>query len=163
MEGLSAIINPVSLLMHLVNIVILYIVFRLLLYKPVAKFMKSRQERFAKEREELDAEKAEADAIRAQGDEILHKARSDAETQVAQIMAQADKDAKSIREEAQKQAGVIIENAKQEAQEEKRRQLEAMHDQVMELSVALASRIPEREIKPEDHQKLMEEFLSEVK
>ncbi|HIS20454.1 MAG TPA: F0F1 ATP synthase subunit B [Candidatus Spyradocola merdavium] len=163
MEGLSAIINPVSLLMHLVNIVILYIVFRLLLYKPVAKFMKSRQERFAKEREELDAEKAEADAIRAQGDEILHKARSDAETQVAQIMAQADKDAKSIREEAQKQAGVIIENAKQEAQEEKRRQLEAMHDQVMELSVALASRILEREIKPEDHQKLMEEFLSEVK
>ena len=163
MEGLSAIINPVSLLMHLVNIVILYIVFRLLLYKPDAKFMKSRQERFAKEREELDAEKAEADAIRAQGDEILHKARSDAETQVAQIMAQADKDAKSIREEAQKQAGVIIENAKQEAQEEKRRQLEAMHDQVMELSVALASRILEREIKPEDHQKLMEEFLSEVK
>ena len=163
MEGLGAIINPVSLLMHLVNIVILYIVFRLLLYKPVAKFMKSRQERFAKEREELDAEKAEADAIRAQGDEILHKARSDAETQVAQIMAQADKDAKSIREEAQKQAGVIIENAKQEAQEEKRRQLEAMHDQVMELSVALASRILEREIKPEDHQKLMEEFLSEVK
>ena len=163
MEGLSAIINPVSLLMHLVNIVILYIVFRLLLYKPVAKFMKSRQERFAKEREELDAEKAEADAIRAQGDEILHKARSDAETQVAQIMAQADKDAKSIREEAQKQAGVIIENAKQEAQEEKRRQLEAMHDQVMELSVALASRILEREIKPEDHQKLMEDFLSEVK
>ena len=163
MEGLSAIINPVSLLMHLVNIVILYIVFRLLLYKPVAKFMKSRQERFAKEREELDAEKAEADAIRAQGDEILHKARSDAETQVAQIMAQADKDAKSIREEAQKQAGVIIENAKQDAQEEKRRQLEAMHDQVMELSVALASRILEREIKPEDHQKLMEEFLSEVK
>ena len=163
MEGLSAIINPVSLLMHLVNIVILYIVFRLLLYKPVAKFMKSRQERFAKEREELDAEKAEADAIRAQGDEILHKARSDAETQVAQIMEQADKDAKSIREEAQKQAGVIIENAKQEAQEEKRRQLEAMHDQVMELSVALASRILEREIKPEDHQKLMEEFLSEVK
>ena len=163
MEGLSAIINPVSLLMHLVKIVILYIVFRLLLYKPVAKFMKSRQERFAKEREELDAEKAEADAIRAQGDEILHKARSDAETQVAQIMAQADKDAKSIREEAQKQAGVIIENAKQEAQEEKRRQLEAMHDQVMELSVALASRILEREIKPEDHQKLMEEFLSEVK
>ena len=163
MEGLSAIINPVSLLMHLVNIVILSIVFRLLLYKPVAKFMKSRQERFAKEREELDAEKAEADAIRAQGDEILHKARSDAETQVAQIMAQADKDAKSIREEAQKQAGVIIENAKQEAQEEKRRQLEAMHDQVMELSVALASRILEREIKPEDHQKLMEEFLSEVK
>ena len=33
----------------------------------------------------------------------------------------------------------------------------------MALSVQLASRILEREIKPEDHQKLMEEFLAEVK
>ena len=33
----------------------------------------------------------------------------------------------------------------------------------MELSVALAGRILEREITPKDHQKLMEEFLSEVK
>lgn len=163
MSGLMEIVNPVSLVMHLVNIIILYIVFKIFLYKPVAKFMKARQEKFAQEREQLDAEKAEADAIKAQGDEIVRSARSQAESQVAQIMAQADKDAQSIREEANKQASVIIENAKQEALEEKRRQLDAMHDQVMELSVALASRILEREIKPEDHQKLMEEFLSEVK
>ncbi len=93
----------------------------------------------------------------------MRQARLDAEGQVAQIMAQADKDAQSIREEASRQAEVIIETAKQSAKEEKRRLMDSMHDQVMELSVALASRILEREIKPEDHQKLMEEFLSEVK
>ena len=163
MSGLFEIVNPLSLLFHLINLVILYIVFKIFLYKPLAKFMKARQERFMKEREALDADRAEVDAIKAKSDDIVRQARADAEGQVAQIMAQADRDAQSIREEAAKQAEVIIETAKQSAKEEKRRQLDSMHDQVMELSVALASRILEREIKPEDHQKLMEEFLSEVK
>ena len=80
-----------------------------------------------------------------------------------QIMAQADKDAKAICARAQEQAKEILENARQEAEEEKKRQKDAIRDQVMELSVALAGRILEREINPKDHQKLMEEFLSEVK
>ena len=65
--------------------------------------------------------------------------------------------------DAVKQAKEILENARQEAEEEKKRQKDAIRDQVMELSVALAGRILEREINPKDHQKLMEEFLSEVK
>ena len=67
------------------------------------------------------------------------------------------------RSAAEKQAGEILDNARAEAEQEKKRQLDALHEQVMALSVQLASRILEREIKPEDHQKLMEEFLAEVK
>ncbi len=163
MSGLFEIVNPLSLFLHLVNLIILYIVFKFFLYKPLSKFMRARQERFEQERQAIDADRAEVDAIKAKSDDIVRQARLDAEGQVAQIMAQADKDAQSIREEASRQAEVIIETAKQSAKEEKRRLMDSMHDQVMELSVALASRILEREIKPEDHQKLMEEFLSEVK
>ena len=76
---------------------------------------------------------------------------------------QADNDAKAIRSAAEKQAGEILDNARAEAEQEKKRQLDALHEQVMALSVQLASRILEREVKPEDHQKLMEEFLAEVK
>ena len=79
------------------------------------------------------------------------------------MLVQADNDAKAIRSAAEKQAGEILDNARAEAEQEKKRQLDALHEQVMALSVQLASRILEREIKPEDHQKLMEEFLAEVK
>ena len=158
MDGLFEIVNPLSLVLHLVNLVILYIVFKKFLYKPVAKFLKDRQDKIAQERASIDQDRAEVDALKAKGD-----ARTQAEGQAAQIMAQADKDAKAICARAQEQAKEILENARQEAEEEKKRQKDAIRDQVMELSVALAGRILEREINPKDHQKLMEEFLSEVK
>lgn len=163
MDGLFEIVNPLSLVLHLVNLVILYIVFKKFLYKPVAKFLKDRQDKIAQERASIDQDRTEVDALKAKGDGILDDARTQAEGQAAQIMAQADKDAKAICARAQEQAKEILENARQEAEEEKKRQKDAIRDQVMELSVALAGRILEREINPKDHQKLMEEFLSEVK
>ena len=51
------------------------------------------------------------------------------------------------------------------------KQSEAMHDQALQqaqkelttLSVQIAGRVLEREVKPEDHARMVEEFLSEVK
>ena len=170
MDGLFEIVNPLSLVLHLVNLVILYIVFKKFLYKPVAKFLKDRQDKIAQERASVDQDRAEVDALKAKGDGILDDARTQAEGQAAQIMAlpKLEKDLRGKKIEpaymdAVKQAKEILENARQEAEEEKKRQKDAIHDQVMELSVALAGRILEREINPKDHQKLMEEFLSEVK
>lgn len=163
MEGIFEIVSPLSLVMHLINLIILYIVFKIFLYKPVAKFMKQRTERIAAERAQLDADKAEVASVRERSNDIIKQARADAEDQVAQMLVQADIDAKAIRSQAEKQAGEILDNARAEAELEKKRQLDALHEQVLSLSVQLASRILEREVKPEDHQKLMEEFLAEVK
>lgn len=163
MEGIFEIVSPLSLVMHLINLIILYIVFKIFLYKPVAKFMKQRAERIAAERAQLDADKAEVASVRERSNDIIKQARADAEDQVAQMLVQADIDAKAIRSQAEKQAGEILDNARAEAELEKKRQLDALHEQVLALSVQLASRILEREVKPEDHQKLMEEFLAEVK
>lgn len=163
MEGIFEIVSPLSLVMHLINLIILYIVFKIFLYKPVAKFMKQRAERIAAERAQLDADKAEVASVRERSNDIIKQARADAEDQVAQMLVQADIDAKAIRSQAEKQAGEILDNARAEAELEKKRQLDALHEQVLSLSVQLASRILEREVKPEDHQKLMEEFLAEVK
>ena len=163
MEGIFEIVSPLSLVMHLVNLIILYIVFNIFLYTPVAKFMKQRAERIAAERAQLDADKAEVASVRERSNDIIKQARADAEDQVAQMLVQADIDAKAIRSQAEKQAGEILDNARAEAELEKKRQLDALHEQVLSLSVQLASRILEREVKPEDHQKLMEEFLAEVK
>ena len=163
MEGIFEIVSPLSLVMHLINLIILYIAFKIFLYKPVAKFMKQRTERIAAERAQLDADKAEVASVRERSNDIIKQARADAEDQVAQMLVQADNDAKAIRSQAEKQAGEILDNARAEAELEKKRQLDALHEQVLSLSVQLASRILEREVKPEDHQKLMEEFLAEVK
>lgn len=105
----------------------------------------------------------EVDALKAKGDGILDDARTQAEGQPRRSWRRRIRTPRPSAPRAQEQAKEILENARQEAEEEKKRQKDAIRDQVMELSVALAGRILEREINPKDHQKLMEEFLSEVK
>ena len=78
-------------------------------------------------------------------------------------LVQADKDAKAICARAQEPATESLEHAGQAAEAEKTRQKDAIRDQVMELSVALAGRFVERDLNLLDLVMLMEESLSEVK
>jgi len=40
-------IDPVNIAIHVLNVIILFILLRLLIYKPVLKFMKNRENEFA--------------------------------------------------------------------------------------------------------------------
>ena len=164
MDGLFEIVNPLSLVLHLVNLVILYIVFKKFLYKPVAKFLKDRQDKIAQERASIDQDRAEVDALKAKGDGILDDARS-CRPKVRPRRSWRRR-IRTPRPSAPVRRNRPRRSSKTPVRKRKRRKSArrmAMRDQVMELSVALAGRILEREINPKDHQKLMEEFLSEVK
>jgi F-type H+-transporting ATPase subunit b len=55
-------LTPLDILYHVINIVILYVLLRFILYKPVRKFMAARADRIQKQLEDAAAmEKAAAD------------------------------------------------------------------------------------------------------
>ena len=47
-------IDPVNIAIHVLNVIILFILLRLLIYKPVLKFMKNRENEFANKVDELE-------------------------------------------------------------------------------------------------------------
>jgi F-type H+-transporting ATPase subunit b len=51
---------------HALNVLILFLLLRTFLYKPVRKFMQEREAKFAREREQIDASRTEADTLKAQ-------------------------------------------------------------------------------------------------
>ncbi len=60
MEGLNLSTVPFDLIVNILNIAILYVILRFLVYKPVKKFLNARLERLRAEKE--SAEKAVAEA-----------------------------------------------------------------------------------------------------
>ena len=46
---------PFDLIINILNVVVFYLIIRLLVYKPVKKFLSARKEKIDKEREELSA------------------------------------------------------------------------------------------------------------
>lgn len=159
MEGLF---NPLSILLHIVNAAILLVALYFLLYRPVRKFMNNRSAGVAKELQDvMDAqEKLRVEQNEAQ-DEVKAARKLAADT-VAQSVAQAQEQAQHILTDAHSDAELTIKQARAETEFMRNNARNEMRDEVANLSVELAGRILQREVKQEDHAKLVEDFLKKV-
>lgn len=159
MEGLF---NPLSILLHVVNAAILLVALYFLLYRPVRKYMNNRSAGVAKELQDvMDAqEKLRVEQNEAQ-DEVK-AARKQAADTVAQSVAQAQEQAQHILTDAHSDAELTLKQARTEAEFMRRNARNEMHDEVANLSVELAGRILQREVKQDDHAKLVDDFLKKV-
>lgn len=162
MEGLSAILSLQSLPWYLINFLLLVIVARIFLYKPVIRFMNERKERMQAERDAIDSGNLQLKE-RLGGIDQEHELRMEAtDKEVSDKLIRADEDAKAILQDAYDQAERILENARKAASEETAKAREELREEISRLSVRLAERILEREVKLADHQQLVDEFLDKV-
>ena len=154
--------NPLSILLHVVNAAILLVALYFLLYRPVRKFMNNRSAAVAKELQDvMDAqEKLRVEQNDAQ--EEVKSARKQAAEVVAQSVAQAQEQAQHILEEAHSDAELTLRQARTETEFMRRNARNEMRDEVANLSVELAGKILQREVKQDDHAKLVDDFLKKV-
>ena len=75
----------------------------------------------------------------------------------------AQKEGHRIVDEANDRAEQIIADAKQKAEEEKKRAMEGMQDQLADAATQIAGRLLRREVSLEDNRRVVDEFFDEVK
>lgn len=155
-------LNPWEIFAHICAVLVLFVVLRMILVKPVGKFLKQRQDKIdaalaqAKETEEknrmvsADGERARA-AAQTQIDELLTQARKQAELEAQAIVAQAKEDAREL-----------IARARQEAQVQHEQMLKNLQSETADLAVEIASRVLNREVRAQDHQAMILQFLEKV-
>ena len=123
----------------------------------------------SKRQEEIDAhyktaEDAEKDALEAKEkyETKLSSADSEAEAILKEAALRADRRGERIVEEAREKAGVIVRQAQAEAALERKKATEGIKREIVDVSACLSEKILEREIKTEDHRKLIDSFISEI-
>lgn len=152
-------LNPLSILLHAINLLILMVAYRFFLYNPVTKFMQKRMSKFEQERQEVAKLQEEADVLKKDWEDriehahvevelILQEGRENSQRQDAAIMENAQGKVTQLMESAQIEANGILQLAREQARND-----------TVALAVKLASRVLEREVKNEDHQELLEELL----
>ena len=95
-----------------------------------------------------EAKLAEADE---EVDAILHDARD-----------RADRLEQEIVTEAQQKAAAMIRRADADIEQEKKKAVNEIKDEISAMSVDIAERMIGREIKEEDHKALVDEFISGI-
>ena len=148
-------IDPGTILFTLINTLLIFLAFKFILFKRVDAILEKRQQ--------------EVKSVYSAADEALASAASDQE-KYAQAMANAKEEAAQIVSRAEKtaqRAGDAIlaqarEKASRDTEREQAQARTALQGEISDLAVELAGKIMEKEIRKEDHERLIRDFLAEL-
>ena len=155
MDGL----NPLDILIHIINFIVTFVLLYLLLYKPISKFMHKRRERVGQTLAEAAATRAEADEYLAEAKAELAATGEKARQLSHEAIENAAIDAERIVDNAQDEAKAILQKARAQEQQEKQAAIEHAHTEVVSLAGDIAAHILSREVTLEDNQEIVERFF----
>lgn len=163
MQNLDVIsVNIWAIIASLANLLILTLIVKKFLYKPVKKILDTR-------RAAIDADYEQAAAARAQAEENrlnYEAAMAAAEQTSGQIIADATRTAEhrsnEIVAEARQKATELRRQAEADAELERKKAEDDMKREIADVSAQLTGKLLQREINEEDHRALIDSFLQEI-
>ncbi len=162
MQEFLKLLSPTDILFHVINVVVLFVAIRVFAYKPIRKFMDARAARVNAELADAAEKQRAADARQHTLDEAQQQSKIDAAQAIATGVQQGQKTADEIIDRAKQQAKKMLDDAQAEANQIMLEAKEAVRTQAINMAVDIAAKMLEREVSPEDHQKIVEQFLTKV-
>ncbi len=134
-----------------------------LAWKPILSAVENRERRIKESLEKAEQAQKQAEENLKAYQQMLENAKK--ETQ--EILNKGRKTAEMLREEilnkANEEAARILEKAKRDINLEREKALEEIRSLAVELSLTAASKLVERSLSDEEHKRLVEQYLKEIK
>jgi len=154
-------INLPLLVVFVANFIVLLVMLRLFLYKPVMKMLDERAKRAREAIELAEATKKEYDQAKDEVQKQIEKGRQEAQTIIGQAMQVAERLKEESRQEATKQAQVIVDRARSELEADRDKMVGNLRREFVSISIAAAEKVIKETLDRERHRKLIEETLQE--
>lgn len=155
-------VNLWQMLASLANLVILFLIVKKFLYKPVKKMMNERRSAIDRDFSEANEAKQSALSDKAFYEEKLKSADSEAEEILNNAVDVAKAREKEIIDDANEKARGIIKRAEADAILEKQKAREEIKKEIVEVSTLISEKMLEREISADDHEKLIDSFIDNI-
>lgn len=149
-----------TIIFVLLNLLIIYLLFKKFLFERVQKILDARQSDV--QGMYTDAEKAKENALSIEADytEKLSQAKDEANELVRSATARAQIRGEEIVNEAKTQADHMKKRAEEDIEREKKRAINEIKDDISDIAIEAAAKIAKKEINAKDQEKLIEEFIS---
>ena len=160
MEALG--INPGLMLIWLIAFIMLYVLLTRFIYDPLTNVLNQRRHRIAKGLEDAAAAARARENAEAEADKILAQARAEAQKVIDEARGRGEEVASSIEQDARQEAAKIQYDAQNEAVAIRNQELGNLREQVLNISVAVASRILNESISKTKQKSLVESFIADL-
>lgn len=151
-----------SVLVQLVVFIVLLALLRKYAWGPLMGIMKDREEHIANEIEAAERNHQDSIKLAEEQRQLIKQSRVEAQQLIETAKKQAEEQKDSVLAAAKVEANNIKENAVKDIQREKERAVASLRDEVASLSVQIATKVIEKELKEEDQTQLIRKYLEEV-
>ncbi len=155
-------VNLWQILISLLNLVLLFLIVKRFLFKPVKNILAKRRSEIEEQYDSAAIAEKEAKESREMWQEKLSGADAEADAIIQKASANAKYRGEKIIFEAEEKAESIIRMAKGEAELEIRKAAEEIKREIVDLSGILTEKMLEREINNEDHRALIDSFIEKI-
>ena len=151
-----------EILATMCNTLITFLIIKKLLFKPVKKMLAAREEEVQAMYGAAEQVQSEAEGLRQEYTERLSQAKAEAAEIVGSATRRATVRGEEILKESSQQAAAMMKKAENTIEQERKKAMNELKDEVASLSVMIASKVVERDVKQADHERFIEEFIDKV-
>lgn len=146
-------------LVVLISIILLLFLVKFFAWDKIEAMLETRRQKISKDLDEAEKKRKSAEEIQANAKEIIYNA----EVKGQEILNTTREAASKMQDEMIKEGRDVVSRMKLDGQREvdsmKQRALAQMQDQIVDLSVQLASQILNKELTEQTHQHVIESFI----
>ena len=149
-------IAPWTVIFQILNLLLLMVLFKKYLFKPVMEILEKRHYQEAQQAE------TDAKAMKADYESKMAGARQEADRVIKTATESANAMSASIVEDARTQADQLKRRAQTEIDLERRRAFDEVKGELSGIALDIASQVIEREVNEKDHEAFIDEFIKNV-
>ncbi|MBQ9940460.1 MAG: F0F1 ATP synthase subunit B [Clostridia bacterium] len=149
-----------DLVLNFVTIILLFIIVKTLLFKPVKNFLDSRSKKIQDSLKDAEDNKKAALALKEEYNSLIKNSQDEVKKIIKDGELKAAEKSALIIDAANKQAEKILAEAKEKIAEERKDAQEDIKKEIVRTAVQISEKILEREIRDSDIQKIAEDYFS---
>lgn len=153
---------PWTLIAQILNLFIQAYLIKRFLFKPINEVLAKRKAMADAEIADAKKDREEAAAMKAEYEKDMAQAREKASDILATAQKTASVQGEQILKDAKAQATAVKIKAVQEIEQEKKKAVTEIRDEIGTIAMDIAGKVIEREINEDDHRKLIDEFIANV-
>ncbi|MDD6186883.1 MAG: F0F1 ATP synthase subunit B [Oscillospiraceae bacterium] len=151
-----------TMIFTLVNMFIVYVIVKKLLFKPVLKVLDRRDAEIKKIYVDANEANAKAQTLEKEYSEKMANAKDEAGEIIKQATLSAHRREQEIISAAQEKATLMTKKAEAEIEQERKKAYRDIRNDISDISVAIAGKMVKKEISARDHASLIDEFIENV-
>lgn len=163
MQSLEVIsVNIWDILISLLNLLIIFLLFKKFLYKPVRNVLDKRKSAIDEQYDVAEQAKQSALNDKKVYEMKLRTAQDEADDMIKKAAATADRRSAKIIGDAKEKADGIIRQGHSEVELEKKKASDEIKREIAEVSTLLTEKVLEREINENDHRGFIDSFIQGI-